>query len=91
MYYFNVRKYSIAAILSGLSKQKKTATSFGLGGFLVSNMLSADSSIVAGNDQVSFNDQAEIRDLFILGAGIRGAQRGIKFHVLGCEVNLDIF
>ncbi len=72
MYYFNIQKYSIAAILSGLSKQKKTATSFGLGGFFISNILKADSSIVAGNDHASFNEQAEIRDLFTLGAGIRG-------------------
>ena len=72
MYLFNTGEYSIAAIKSGLSRQKKTAMSFGLGGFLFIDELSADSSIIPEELHAQFNKEAQIENLFGVGIGVLG-------------------
>ncbi len=46
MYVFNANEYSLAAMKSGLARQKKLAFSFGLGGFFFTEKTKADSSII---------------------------------------------
>jgi hypothetical protein len=72
LYMFNTNKYSTLAMKSGLSKQKRAAISLGLGGFLFITNLSADSSIVPAELAGYFNEEAQIKELFGIGAGIRG-------------------
>ena len=69
MYMFNASEYSMAAIKSGLSKQKKSAVTSGLGGFIFMNRISADSSIIPPELYHLFNEEARIVNLPGIGAG----------------------
>jgi hypothetical protein len=70
MYNFNAHEYSLAALKSGLSWQKKPAFTFGIGGFLFFSRVSADSSIVSLDMAPRFNEEARITNLPGIGAGI---------------------
>jgi len=72
MYLYNSSQYSVSAIKSGLSRQKKAALSFGLGGFFFMNNKSADSTIIPQELQVQFIEEAQIINLNGIGAGIIG-------------------
>lgn len=72
MYLFNSENYSIAANSTGLSRQKKAAASFGLGGFLFIRNQTADSTIIPGDIQTDFNEEANIVDMFGIGTGVHG-------------------
>lgn len=72
MYIFNASEYSFSAMKSGLSKQKKTALSFGLGGFTFYNNMKADSSMVPNELYPLFNDEAMITRYSGVGGGIHG-------------------
>ena len=61
----------MAAIKSGLSRQKKPAFSSGLGGFLFLNRISSDSSIVPQVISPVSNDKIKITYLQAFGAGVR--------------------
>jgi hypothetical protein len=71
-YLFNAGNYSVAASSSGLSRQKKAATSFGIGPYLFLRNQSADSTIIPAELQDNFNKEANIKKLFGIGAGIHG-------------------
>ena len=72
MYMFNADEFSLGALKSGLSRQKKTAITFGLGGFLITNNQSAESSIVPPELQSLFNDEARLNKFMGIGAGVLG-------------------
>lgn len=71
IYMFNAAEYSLAAVKSGLSRQKRPAFSTGLGGFLYMNRISADSSIVSQDDFPESNEVIGIVNLQALGGGVR--------------------
>ena len=70
LYNFNAGEYSMAAMKSGLSRQKKPAITSGLGGFLFLNRISADSSIIPRELINIFNKEARIIGLSGIGVGI---------------------
>ncbi len=70
MYVFNTSEYSVAAVKSGLSRQKKPAISTGLGGFLFINRISADSSIVSQSDFSESDENIGIVNLNAYGGGV---------------------
>ncbi len=72
MYMFKRGKFSTVEMKSGLSKQKRAVVSYGLGGFLFTTDLSADSSIIPAEQAAFFNEEAQIENLFGLGLGIQG-------------------
>ena len=72
MYLFNASEFSLTAMKSGLSTQKRTALSFGLGGFLFYNRLLADSTIVPLELQIYSNNQAMLTRLYGAGGGVQG-------------------
>jgi hypothetical protein len=73
MYIFNASEYSMAAMKSGLGRQKKSAISFGLGGFLYLTRTLADSSIVPPELYPYFNEESRIVELSGIGAGVHGS------------------
>jgi len=73
MYIFNASEYSMAAMKSGLVRQKKSAITFGLGGFLYLTRTSADSSIVPPELYPYFNEESRIVELSGIGAGVHGS------------------
>ncbi len=70
LYMFNTRKYSLAAMNSGLARQKQPAINYGLGGFLFMNRISADSSIVSQSDFPQSNEELWIVNLPAAGVGV---------------------
>jgi hypothetical protein len=70
MYMFNGSEYSMTAMRSGLARQKKPAITFGLGGFLFLNQISADSSITHQNELSSYNEEMRIVSLPSIGVGV---------------------
>lgn len=72
MYLFNSSQYSVSALKSGLSRQKKAALSFSLGGLFFMNNKSADSTIIPKELQAYFNEEAQIQKLNGIGASIIG-------------------
>lgn len=72
LYLFNAEEYSVSAMKSGLSRQKKAALSLSLGGFLFMDRNSADSSFIPSLLQGHFNEEAQITNLFALGGGLLG-------------------
>ncbi len=72
MYLFNSSQYSVSALKTGLSRQKKAALSFSLGGLFFMNNKSADSTIVPQEVQPQFNEEAQIKKLNGIGLGIIG-------------------
>ncbi|RLD93080.1 MAG: hypothetical protein DRJ29_09910 [Bacteroidetes bacterium] len=73
MYIFNASEYSMAAMKSGLGRQKKSAISFGLGGFLYLTRTSADSSIVPPELYPYFNEESRIVELSGIGTGVHAS------------------
>ena len=72
LYLFNAGEYSQTALRSGLKNQKRNIFSFGLGGFLVYNQISADSSIIPMEFEPYFNEQARITNFTNYGIGVLG-------------------
>lgn len=72
MYLFNSSQYSMSALKSGLSRQKKAALSFSLGGLFYMNGKSADSTIIPHELQADFNEAAQIVNQKGIGVGIIG-------------------
>lgn len=70
MYLFNASEYSMAALKSGLSRQKKAAVTSGIGGFLFVSRVSADSSMIPPELLPGFNEEARITDLPGYGGGL---------------------
>lgn len=70
MYMFNASEYSIAALKSGLSRQKKPAFTSGLGSFLFLNRISSDSSIIPQNEFHGYTEEIRIVNLPGVGAGV---------------------
>ena len=70
MYLFNAAEHSMTAMRSGLARQKKPAITFGLGGFLFLNRISADSSIIPQDKFHGYNEEIMIVDLPAIGAGV---------------------
>ena len=72
MYLFNGSQYSVSALKTGLSRQKKAALSFSLGGLLFMHNKSADSTIIPQELQPQFNEEAQIKNQKGIGVGIVG-------------------
>jgi len=72
LYLFNSGEYSLNLLRSGLQDQKQSTFSFGLGGFMVYNQLTADNSIVPQELYPYFNEQARIIDFTNFGIGVMG-------------------
>lgn len=70
MYMFNSAEYSVTAMKSGLSKQKRAAVSMGLGGFIFYNRITSDSSIVSHSDLDLPNEELQIVNLPGFGGGL---------------------
>jgi len=73
MYIFNASQFSMAAMKSGLVRQKKAAITFGLGGFLYYTRTSADSSIVPPELYSYFNEESRIEEMSGIGAGVHAS------------------
>ncbi len=72
MYMFNADEQSIGAMKSGLFHQKKSAYSFGLGGFVFINQIAADSALIPTEDLSLYNEQAQITEFSGIGGGVLG-------------------
>ncbi|MBT8181834.1 MAG: DUF4421 domain-containing protein [Eudoraea sp.] len=72
LYLFNTGEYSINLLRSGLSDQKQSTFSFGVGGFMVYNQINADNSLVPQELYPIFNEQARIIDFTNYGIGAMG-------------------
>ena len=70
LYLINSEKFSLTAMKSGLSRQKKAAASLGLGGFLYINQISADSTIVPPELVPEYDEEARLEKLLGIGAGL---------------------
>jgi hypothetical protein len=70
LYMFNTRKYSLAAMNSGLARQKKPAINYGLGGFIFLDRIYSDSSILSQDQFPDYNDELRIVNLPASGAGV---------------------
>ena len=70
LYLFNNEHFTVRAMKSGLTDQKRTSFSYGLGGFLMVNNLNSDGSIIPEYAQPFFNDEAEIEHLTSVGVGV---------------------
>ncbi len=77
LYLFNAGEYSQRVLRSGLKNQKRSVFSFGLGGFLVYNQISADSSIIPMEFDPYFNEQARITNITNYGIGVLGGLVGL--------------
>ncbi len=60
IYAFNKNRISVASVLTGRHRQKKSAYTFGVGGFLLYSRMKADSSIIPEDQQAFFNDRANL-------------------------------
>lgn len=72
LYLFKSDEYSINLLRSGLSDQKQSTFSFGVGGFMVYNQINADNSLVPQEFYPFFNEQARIIDFTNYGIGVMG-------------------
>jgi len=72
LYLFKAGKYSQSLLRSGLKGQKQSIFSFGIGGFLLYNQISADDSIVPLEFISDFNEQARITNMTSYGIGAMG-------------------
>lgn len=72
LYLFKAGEYSQNLLRSGLKGQKQNIFSFGFGGFLVYNHISADSSIIPIEFDPYFNEQARITNITNYGIGVLG-------------------
>lgn len=72
LYLFKSDEYSINLLRAGLSDQKQSTFSFGVGGFMVYNQINADNSIVPQELYPIFNEQARIIDFTNYGLGVMG-------------------
>jgi|GEM_PF-1794627 len=77
LYLFNAGEYSQNLLRSGLKGQKQNIFSFGVGGFLVYNQISADTSIVPQEFISDFNEQARITNMTNYGIGAMGGLAGL--------------
>lgn len=62
--------FTVRGMKSGYSAQKKTTITFGLGGFLILNSITADGSIVPPEAEPYFNVQSQIHKINSYGIGI---------------------
>ncbi|WP_297707642.1 DUF4421 family protein [uncultured Eudoraea sp.] len=77
LYLFNAGKYSQTLLRSGLKNQEQNIFSFGVGGFLVYNQISADSSVIPMEFDPYFNEQARITNIISYGIGAMGGLVGL--------------
>jgi hypothetical protein len=70
LYLFDSENFTVRGMKSGLKDQKKTAFSYGVGGFLLINNLSANGTIIPAYAQPFFNEEAEIEHLTSVGVGV---------------------
>jgi len=96
LYLFNADGYSQTSLNAGLSAKKSKIFSFGLGGFILYNQISADQSIVPDEFIPDFNEQARITHLTNYGIGIMGGVVSIfklpgNFYIaLGAKAGLGL-
>lgn len=96
LYLFNADGYSQTSLNAGLSAKKSKIFSFGLGGFILYNQISADQSIVPEEFIPNFNEQARITHLTNYGIGIMGGVVSIfklpgNFYIaLGAKAGLGL-
>lgn len=96
LYLFNAGGYSQTSLNAGLSTKKSNIFSFGLGGFILYNQISADQSIVPDEFIPDFNEQARITNLTNYGIGIMGGLVSIfklpaNFYIaLGAKAGLGL-
>lgn len=74
---FNSDKLSMGSIINGVSRQKKSAYSFGYGGVVAYNRTNADSSIVNSSVPGDFNPYAEITNMQEIGIAAVGQINGV--------------
>jgi len=77
LYLFKSGEYSINLLRSGLSDQKQSTFSFGVGGFMLYNQINADNSLVPQELYPIFNEQARIIDFTNYGIGVMGGLVGL--------------
>ncbi|MGB5358745.1 MAG: DUF4421 family protein [Eudoraea sp.] len=77
LYLFNAGEYSQRVLRSGLKNQKRNIFSFGLGGFVLYNQISGDSSIIPMEFDPYFNEQARIKNITNYGIGVLGGLVGL--------------
>lgn len=70
LYNFNARRLSIRSVFTGNRRQKKSAGSFVMGGFISIQDIAADSSIVSGEE--GFDAKAQLRDSRFNIIGLQG-------------------
>ena len=96
LYLFNAGEYSQTSLNAGITKQKRNIFSFGLGGFILYNQISADQSIVPPEFFPDFNQQARITSFTNYGIGIMGGLVSLvrlpaNFYVaLGAKAGLGV-
>ena len=71
-YLFNAKKMSVGSILSGLHKQKKSAGTFSVGGFLHYVRVKGDSSLIPSSVEDQFNPDSRLSRYRQAGFGISG-------------------
>ena len=74
---FNSEELSMGSIINGVSRQKKSAYSYGFGGVLGYSRTDADSSIVSVSARDDFNDFAEITNTTEIGIAGVGQLNGV--------------
>jgi len=74
---FNSEQLSIGSIINGVSRQKKSAYSFGFGGVVGYNRTDADSSLVSISRRNDFNEFAEITNINEFGIMALGQLNGV--------------
>jgi hypothetical protein len=86
LYNFNAKRLSIRSVFTGNRRQKKSAGSLAVGGFISVQDIDADSSIVAG--EMGFNDKAQLHNSRFNIIGIQGGYNYMlvlphRFYVFG--------
>ncbi|MEQ8477572.1 DUF4421 family protein [Fulvivirga sp.] len=86
LYNFNSKKLSIRSVFTGNRRQKKSAGSFTVGGFISVQDIAADSSIVAGEE--GFDERAQLQNSRFNIIGIQGGYNYMlvlpyRFYVFG--------
>lgn len=61
---------TVRGMKAGLSDQRKTMLSYGVGGFMIVKDLKADASIIPEGDREFFNEQAQIYETSNFGGGV---------------------
>lgn len=72
LHFLSKDEFTVRGMKSGLTTQEKTAITFGAGGFLILNSMSANGSIIPLEAEPYFNVKAQIHKINSYGGGISG-------------------